>query len=175
VEDAVPDYLPPCFWTSAAFAERPTKIVHRHPFRKWKDKKKIAGKLSAQAVFTWPFRLAMTHSQDTSKRNGTYFADLETRIERYCNRLIPGTSLVFFYLNYDNPISADEYKYAVVGCARLADLGVTGHFSFTSEELRKIRSGDGMNNFPNEHVPYSLSSARRPSCNSAEPTPPAAP
>ena len=31
-------------------------------------------------------------------------------------------ALVFFYLNYDNPVSADDYKYALVGCARLADV-----------------------------------------------------
>src|SRR5947209_8663379 len=62
---AMPNYLPPCFWTSSAFAEGPTNIVHRHPFGKWKEKKKIPGRLSAHAVYTWPFRLAMTHSQDS--------------------------------------------------------------------------------------------------------------
>jgi hypothetical protein len=59
----MPDYLPPCYWTSCAFASRKAKIVHQHPFSRYQDTKQIAGVLDPCSVFTWPFRLAMTHTQ----------------------------------------------------------------------------------------------------------------
>jgi exodeoxyribonuclease V alpha subunit len=90
----------------------------------------------------------MTHSQGTKNKHGKYFPYLEPRLERYCERLSPGSSFVFFYLNYDNPVSAHEYKYALVGCARLSSLGLTGHFPFEKRELDRIRSGGAMKNFP---------------------------
>lgn len=146
LDATLPDYLPPCFWTSCTFATDETKTVHRHPFSKFKDKKKIDGVLPAYSVYTWPFRLSITHG--SNRRHGQYFPDLEDRINRYCDRLTKGSSLTFFYLNYDNPVSADENKYALVGCARLSDLQLTGHFDFTKQELEATRSNDGMQNFP---------------------------
>lgn len=145
LDSALPDYLPPCFWTSCAFADSLTKTVHRHPFSFLKDDKKIPGKLPAYSVYTWPFRLSITH--DSFARHGSYFPDLEERIGRYCDRLRKGRSLVFFYLNYDNPISADDYQYALVGCARLSDLGLTGSFLFAKAELDKLQEKDAMKNF----------------------------
>ena len=60
-----------------------------------------------------------------------------------------GRSLVFFYLNYDNPVSADDYKYALVGCARLADISGAGTFPFDADEIAKLRaSSKHMKNFP---------------------------
>jgi exodeoxyribonuclease V alpha subunit len=122
--------------------------LHQHPFGRYQDTKQIPGGLDPGSVFTWPFRLAMTHTQASSKRHGKYFGDLDARVDRYRSSLSPGGSLIFFYLNYDNPISADEYKYALVGCARLESLDLTGHFPFDKKELDRIRAGDGMKNFP---------------------------
>jgi exodeoxyribonuclease V alpha subunit len=130
LDAAMPAYLPPCYWTSCAFASHQTQVVHQHPFGKYAETHQISGALDPGSVFTWPFRLSMTHSRPTMNRLGKYFGDLESRIDRYCKRLSPGGSLVFFYLNYDNPVSADEYKYALVGCARLKSLDLTGHFPF---------------------------------------------
>ena len=146
LDSALPDYLPPCFWTSCAFATEETKTVHRHPFGYLKNEKKVDGALPPYSVYTWPFRLSITH--DSYERHGQYFPDLEGRIDRYCERLTKASSLIFFYLNYDNPVSADEYRYALVGCARLSDLELTGHFPFTAQELQKIRRDHGMKNLP---------------------------
>jgi hypothetical protein len=146
LDATMPQYLPPCFWSSCAFSEHPTKTVHRHPFGYLRDKKQISGTLRPYSVYTWPFRLSIT--QSSSHRHGQYFPDLEPRIDRYCGRLTKGKSLIFFYLNYDNPISADDYKYALVGCARISDLKLTGHFPFDKDELQKIRKAEGMKNFP---------------------------
>ena len=146
LDAALPKYLPPCFWSSSAFADHPTKTVHRHPFSYLKDKKQIAGKLRPYSIYTWPFRLSITHA--SYKRHGQYFPDLEARIDRYCERLTKSKSLIFFYLNYDNPVSGDDYKYALVGCARLSEVELSGHFRFDKKELTEIRQGDGMKNFP---------------------------
>ena len=146
LDTALPDYLPPCFWSSCAFAYTATKTVHRHPFGYLKKKKQISGTLPPNSIYTWPFRLSITHN--SYPRHGQYFPDLEARIDRYCERLEKGRSLIFFYLNYDNPVSADEFRYALVGCARLSDLELSGHFEFEDSELRQIQSNDGMRNFP---------------------------
>lgn len=148
VDVALPEYLPPCFWSSCAFADTETKTVHRHPFSNLKRKKRIEETLPSNSIYTWPFRLSMTHTRRSNRRHGKYFRDLEQRIARYCSRLEKGRSLIFFYLNYDNPVSADEYRYALVGCARLSDLVVSGHFEFRESELHKIQRGTGMQNFP---------------------------
>ena len=116
----LPNYQPPCFWTSSAFAPTPTKTLHKHPFSQYRDSTQISDELPANSIYTWPFRLSITH--DSHRKNGQYFPDLEQRISSYMDRLTKGRSLVFFYLNYDNPISADDYKYALVGCARLSDM-----------------------------------------------------
>lgn len=144
-------YLPPCFWSSSAFANKPTKIVHAHPFQNYRDTHQINDKLPTGSVLTWPFRLTLTHSGDASKRDGKYPADWVERVERYRTRLSAGRSLVFFYLNYDNPVSADDYKYALVGCARITDVARTGTFSFTSDELKGLCAGKGMQNFGSEN------------------------
>lgn len=146
LDASLPEYLPPCFWSSCAFAEGETETVHRHPFAHYRKHKQINGVLPPNSIYTWPFRLSIT--QHSQRQFGQYFPDLEQRIDRYCDRLEIDRSLIFFYLNYDNPVSADEYRYALVGCARLSDLQTTGHFDFEATELQEIRSGDGMQNFP---------------------------
>ena len=63
----------------------------------------IAGTLEAGSVFSWPFRLSITQSQATAKRQGKYFSDLEPRINQYCQRLSPGASLLFFLCQLRQP------------------------------------------------------------------------
>jgi hypothetical protein len=143
----LPGYQPPCFWTSSAFASSATRTLHRHPFPQYRDDKQIEDELPPNSIYTWPFRLSMTH--DSRDQHGKYFPDLDARIARYSGRLEVGRSLVFFYLNYDNPVSADDYKYALVGCARLTDISGAGTFAFDADEIAKLRaSKKDMKNFP---------------------------
>ena len=146
LDASLPQYQPPCFWTSSAFASEPTRTLHRHPFSKFKDEKAIAVELPPYSGFTWPFRLSMVHH--SQRRHGQYFPDLHERIAHFTGRLVKNRSLIFFYLNYDNPVSADDYKYALVGCARLTDFGSGGEFKFSAEELAEVRRDEGMKNFP---------------------------
>src|SRR5690606_15355736 len=113
--------------------------------------------LPPYSVFTWPFRLTLNHSREARRRDGQYPRDLDERVDAYLERLLVRRSLVFFYLNYDNPISADEYKYALVGCAVLTDYERTGEFDFDEAEKKKVRSAVGMQNFPTRNWSVRLS------------------
>ena len=155
LDQDLPGYQPPCFWTSSAFAPTATKTLHRHPFDKYRDVYQIEDELPPYAIYTWPFRLSITH--DSYDQHGQYFPDLNARIARYAGRLQRNRSLIFFYLNYDNPISADDYKYALVGCARLADIGNGGTFAFDNDELNKLRRPKHMKNFPTTNWALKLS------------------
>jgi hypothetical protein len=159
LDAALPEYLPPCFWTSAAFAEQQTQVVHMHPFGRYQETKQIPGTLPSNSVFTWPFRLSMTHSKPVAKQHGRYFPDLEERITRFCESLTPNESLVFFYLNYDNPVSADDYRYALVGCSLLTAVDNAGSFQFDDKELKRLRGKGGMENFPTLNWALQLSHA----------------
>lgn len=159
LDASMPEYLPPCYWSSAAFADHGTNVVHMHPFSQYQDSTRIEDSLPPNSVFTWPFRLSMTHSESVKKKHGRYFPDLGARAKRFRENVVPNESLVFFYLNYDNPVSADEYRYALVGCSVLTQMQESGHFEFDVKALDKLRSGDGMQNFPTLNWALRLSHA----------------
>lgn len=141
-------YIPPCYWSSCAFAKSATTIVHEHPFRNFSDSKQIRETMPAESVYTWPFRLSLTQSSEAIAKDGQYPADLDAKVDRYFDRLTKGRSLVFLYLNYDNPVSADDGKYAVVGCAPLKEIERSGEYQFSEAELHTLRKKDSMRNFP---------------------------
>ena len=78
--------------------------------------------------------------------HGIYPPDLQERVEKFIDTFSPNETIIFFYLNYDNPISADNNKYALVGCATLKQLSVGKHFNFDRNELKKIRKS--LKHFP---------------------------
>ena len=53
LDAAMPAYLPPCYWTSCAFASHQTKVVHQHPFGRYQETHQINGTLEPGSVFTW--------------------------------------------------------------------------------------------------------------------------
>jgi len=145
--DKIDDYLPPCFWTTNAFSSHTIHVRHDHPFGNLKEKS-IKDALPAFSVFTWPFRLSFNHDRAKRNMHGHYPPDLEDRIEGFVKRFKPNDSIVFFYVNYDNPISADENRYVLVGCAPLKGIEVPKRFPFMKEELSKWRKKRNMQHFP---------------------------
>lgn len=150
IDSLLPEYLPPCYWTSAAFSPRKRAVIHQHPFQQFEDSKQIKEELGPYSVFSWPFRLGYNHSKTKKDAQGDYAKDLGERIGRFASRFEPGESIVFFYLNYDNPVSGEEEKYALVGCAVVNEKpNVPPSYSFTDQELREIRnSSPRMKFFP---------------------------
>jgi len=144
--NAIPGYEPPCFWSINAFSENEIRVTHKHPFSNLKHIV-IEDKLPPYSVFTWPFRLSYNHGKKAQDLYGNYKPRLEETIKRYLENFNQD-SIVFFYLNYDNPISGDEYKYALVGCSLLTQIEFPEKWPFTPEELEKIRRPKAMKYFP---------------------------
>lgn len=151
--DRIPNYLAPCYYTTNAFSQLPLKVEHRHPFRGAKSDI-IHQTLPGYSVFTWPFRLSFNHSKSKRKVEGDYPPDLESRINRFRSKFVGGSSFVFFYLNYDNPISADDETaqgyYVLVGCAVIEEVGEAKNFTLDKDwdEYIKKRNYPRYKNFP---------------------------
>ena len=70
------------------------------------------------------------------------------RVERFSSKLSEGKSIIFLYCNYDNPISADDYKYLLVGCGILESKGDLHHYEIPEKSLENVREENGNQNFP---------------------------
>ena len=77
-------------------------------------------------------------SPEKRKRDGRYPPDLEERVENFFAQFKCGESIVFFYLNYDNPVSSEEYRYALVGCAKISEIGKFNDFKWDEQEYKRF-------------------------------------
>ena len=66
----IPDYLPPCYWTSSAFSPKGQNIIHDHPFQKYKYVKKLKESLNPYSVFSWPSKLSFNHGKAKKNAQG---------------------------------------------------------------------------------------------------------
>jgi exodeoxyribonuclease V alpha subunit len=146
--DKIKGYLPPCFWSANAFSPEPAHVTHVHPFRRLSDKT-ISEKLGRYSAFTWPFRISFNHSKEKHMLEGSYPEDLESRIQAFISQFQPNESVIFFYLNYDNPVSADDYRRVLVGCSVLSNpITMPPDYDFTESELKSWKKEEDMQNFP---------------------------
>lgn len=133
-----PSQVPPCYWSINAFSNQEFPVEHHHAFNWVKDV--IPDVVKKNSIFTWPFKLSFVHDAKTrEKKHGNYWPDLDKRIDNYINKFTPGESIIFFYANYDNPVSADDMKYLLLGCSVVKELPKTEHFKFDKKELAEIR------------------------------------
>jgi len=153
--DKLGDYIPPCYWSCNAFSEQNASIRHEHPFENV-EVEDIPETLNKYSVFTWPFRLSFNRGS-YKRAQGKYPKDLEKRIDNFLIKFRENQSIIFFYLNFDNPVSAEEGKYVLIGCAPLKEIGNKTHFKFSDQDLKRIRSGKGMQNFPKVNWAIQLS------------------
>jgi ATP-dependent exoDNAse (exonuclease V) alpha subunit len=144
-----PDNVPPCYWSINAFSKEAFSVNHAHAFPRVKHT--IPDRVEPYSVFTWPFKLSFVHTDENKKIHGNYWPDLEQRIKTYIGKFKRNESIIFFYANYDNPVSADEMKYLLLGCSVVDDIISPDHFPFSEQELQKMgkgQSGSVMKNFP---------------------------
>ena len=143
-----PDQVPPCFWSINAFGKDTINVFHGHPFP-WLNIAGVSEALQPNSVFTWPFKLSFVHDSKAKAKHGNYPPDLEERIQNFTGKLTAGESIVFFYSNYDNPVSADDMRYLLLGCSILAAQPKPAHFKVSDERLKEIRGeSKSMKNFP---------------------------
>lgn len=141
------DNVPPCYWSINAFSDQKFPVEHKHAFG-WVPYV-INDVMKKNSVITWPFKLSFVHNEKKKKVHGNYWPDLNERIDIYINKFKPRESIIFFYANYDNPVSADDMRYLLLGCSEISNLPEPKHFPFTEEELEDTReSGVAMSNFP---------------------------
>lgn len=142
--------VPPCYWSINAFSCKGFNVEHQHAFYENDEPiSKISDYVKPNSIFTWPFKLSYVHGKENKKAHGNYPPDLDRRICKFIQLFTPKQSIIFFYANYDNPVSADERKYLLLGCSRISELPTPQHFPFSEEELQKWRTRDNsMKNFP---------------------------
>ena len=139
--------IPPCYWSINAFGNNAASIQHTHVFS-WLNIPTIPDTLEPHTVFTWPFKLSFVHDEKNKKKHGNYPPDLEKRIRDFIAKFTPRESIIFFYANYDNPVSADDMKYLLLGCSVLASKPETTEFKIETDKLKRIRSKQKTRNFP---------------------------
>jgi exodeoxyribonuclease V alpha subunit len=149
------DQIPPCYWSINAFGEETFKIDQGHAFKDIKEK--IPETVGPYSFYTWPFRLSFNHSKSKKHKEGNYPPDLEKRIENFTKKFSPKKSVVFFYANYDNPVSADEMQYLLLGCSVIASQPKRTWFPFSEEFMEEWKQSgkkkgekkaNKMKNFP---------------------------
>lgn len=137
-ENFDPANVPPCYWSINAFGDHDFPVEHHHAFNWVKDV--IPDVVKKYSVFTWPFKLSFVHDAKTKKyKHGNYWPNLDQRIDNYINKFTPNQSIIFFYANYDNPVSADDMKYLLLGCSVISELPESKHFKFDKKKLEEIR------------------------------------
>ncbi len=139
--------VPPCYWSINAFGTKDVKIQHTHAFSGL-TVAPIKDVLKPNSVLTWPFKLSFVHDKKNAKKFGSYPPDLENRIEHFRSKFKPKESIVFFYANYDNPVSAEEMRYLLLGCSVISEIPEPKKFEFEDRELERVRRRKNMQNFP---------------------------
>ena len=144
-----PNAVPPCYWSINAFGDRAFDVKHGHAFS-W-VKHTIPDTVLPYSVFSWPFKLSFVHTAANQKIHGNYWPDMEQRIAEFIAKFKKDESIMFFYANYDNPVSADDMKYLLLGCSVVDEVHMPAHFPFTQLELSRVGKGTSKNqmkNFP---------------------------
>ncbi|MDY0280541.1 MAG: AAA family ATPase [Salinivirgaceae bacterium] len=158
--NALDGYIPPCYWSINAFGCEEICVEHEHPMLRNKNIKgtpTIPESLPNHSLFTWPFKLSFTRQKRLSASDGVYPKNLEWRIKKFFSKMIKKQSIVFLYCNYDNPISGDDQKYLIVGCAFLRDKGQEHFYKIPEDGLNRLRNKENYQNFPTISWDFRLS------------------
>lgn len=149
----VDSYIPPCSETINVFGHRPVPHVYVPPsFMVGTRPQKT--QLPPFASGTWPY--ANMWDEDEKPRPPQ---ERRAEAERFFSAIQPGKSVIFYYCNYDTPLTPDEPRYLLVGIARLR---AVHDFTFWEEIPQQIahRYGDFIwsvileNGFPDEGVRF---------------------
>lgn len=147
------NYIPPCFWSINAFGDSQFDVLHEHPmkgrYNKISNTPDEKETLPPYSFFTWNFKLSFLKSDNPlSKIDGKYPKNLSHRATTFFSQVKEKESIVFLYCNYDNPITADDYKYLLIGCGLVKNKGDFFDYKIPTAGLSEIRSDKSMKNFP---------------------------
>lgn len=129
-------YIPPCSQQLNTFSKR--AIPHEHLPPDWlvKLRSPTFDTVTPSTTGTWPY-MEVAVEENIGEGSWLPFADRERNIDEFFKRFTPKESLVFFYLNHDNPLIPEAKQFLLVGCATLSSIGDQNRWEGMSEESIK--------------------------------------
>ncbi len=102
--------------------------------------------LNKFCVFSWNFKLG--YAEKGAYERYVPPEELKKRTKQYLKELKKGKSIVFFYANYSNPITADYYKYLLLGAGVVKEVKEPKEYDIPEDLVERMRSQRGMANMP---------------------------
>ena len=141
------EYVPPCFWSVNLFSKQNITVKHDNPADPGLSL--IKEELPAQSMFSWPFAVSFTRTNEHMKADGAYPRNLESvRIPKFNNAVRKGQSVAFMYSKFSNPLTEEDQQYLVVGCGLVTDKGDYHYFGPKDLIEKKKASKPKYRNFP---------------------------
>lgn len=141
------EYVPPCFWSVNLFGNQNLTVKHDNPADPGLTL--IEEELPAQSMFSWPFAVSFTRTNEQMKADGAYPRNLESvRIPKFNNAVGKGQSVAFMYAKFSNPLTEEDQQYLVVGCGLVTDKGDYQYFGPKELIEKKKKSKFKYRNFP---------------------------
>ena len=145
------NYIPPCYWSINAFGNQSYTALDSHPFgdlggyrKKFESIPPLTYSISPFTLSTWPFSIGYGEGY----QRYTSIPVLKNRTQHYLSELKPKSSIAFLYCNYSNPLTGDDYKYALVGVGLIEDTESPQDYEMNESFLKDMRKDRSMSNFP---------------------------
>jgi exodeoxyribonuclease V alpha subunit len=150
-------YFPPCLRTIQTFGgTKDLKFVHE-------PKSFLStGSIRVQALTekippftagTWPYDRVFRRAEEAEEETPEQFIERYSPVEavenlnKFFNGVQNGRSLVFFYLNYDNPLNSERRKYVLVGAAEIENVSKQLHWERIDEKIASVYGSMVWNRF----------------------------
>ncbi len=153
-------YLPPCYWGINIFGDAECKISDSHPFSDlpryesmFNSVPPLQDTLTKYSGYTWDFQLGFS---DVEGEQYVPEAILNSRLNDYIDGIKSGKSIAFYYVNYSNPVSGNDFKYVIVGASLIKDAMRLNDYEIPPNILESIRARQPMRNFPSAPWQFKL-------------------
>jgi len=147
--------LPPCSRDIGAFSSNGFEVVHHDPLE-LRDLPSVNEELPPYSFCTSPY--GRMFSEDPDKTWEDRPKEQLKRLNEFWQGLEKGKSLVFFYVNYGNPLEEEKSDRILVGISRISKIGPQLYFGKKKgyEEEYPLWSRCVTHNFPEEGIrlPY---------------------
>lgn len=155
------DHIPPCAWSINAFGKDTIKAEAKSP--NWYTNQEVRQwDLPANTVSLWSYE--EMYYDDDKNADGTFnYGKRMANAKSFINEIEAGSSLMFYYANYSNPLTLeDEKQYAIIGFGRVKKVHDLIQYEKTTEEEKKKYAGAYVwqvpieSNYPEEgfRIPY---------------------
>lgn len=134
------EYVPPCCFSNNAFGSDTTVAEVNSPG--WYKNQEIRQwEMPPYTVSLWPYE--EMYFEDDKNADGTYNYDTRiSNVKAFMNEVEEGSSLIFYYCNYSNPLSnEDDRNYAIVGLGRVKKIHEYMEYHKATPEERKKYAG----------------------------------